>query len=45
MTDHFFLGLDVGSSSTKAVLVDADGGVVADARLEHEHLATASGLG
>ena len=35
MTEDLFLGLDVGSSSTKAVLVDADGVVVADARLEH----------
>ena len=35
MTEDLFLGLDVGSSSTKAVLVDADGAVVADARLEH----------
>ena len=35
MTGDLFLGLDVGSSSTKAVLVDADGAVVADARLEH----------
>lgn len=36
MTGDLFLGLDVGSSSTKAVLVDADGGVVAEARSEHE---------
>ena len=36
MTGDLFLGLDVGSSSTKAVLVDLDGAVVADARLEHE---------
>lgn len=35
MTGDLYLGLDVGSSSTKAVLVDADGVVVADARLEH----------
>ena len=35
MTGDLFLGLDVGSSSTKAVLVDAGGEVVADARLEH----------
>ena len=35
LTGDLFLGLDVGSSSTKAVLVDAGGGVVADARLEH----------
>ena len=35
MSGDLFLGLDVGSSSTKAVLVDADGAVVADARLEH----------
>ena len=32
VTGDLFLGLDVGSSSTKAVLVDADGGVVAEAR-------------
>ena len=38
MTEDLFLGLDVGSSSTKAVLVDAGGGVVADARTEHEIL-------
>ena len=36
VTGDLFLGLDVGSSSTKAVLVDADGAMVADARLEHE---------
>ena len=36
MTGDLFLGLDVGSSSTKAVLVAADGEVVADVRLEHE---------
>ena len=36
MTEDLFLGLDVGSSSTKAVLVDADGIVVADAKLEHD---------
>ncbi|HEY5169224.1 MAG TPA: FGGY family carbohydrate kinase [Thermoleophilia bacterium] len=36
MTGDLFLGLDVGSSSTKAVLVDAGGKVVADERLEHE---------
>ena len=36
VTRDLFLGLDVGSSSTKAVLVDADGGVVAEARSEHE---------
>jgi len=36
VTGDLFLGLDVGSSSTKAVLVAADGAVVADARLEHE---------
>ena len=36
VTGDLFLGLDVGSSSTKAVLVDADGGVVAEARSEHE---------
>ena len=35
MTDGLFLGLDVGSSSTKVVLVDAAGAVVADARLAH----------
>ncbi len=35
MSGDLFLGLDVGSSSTKAVLVDAGGAVVADARLEH----------
>ncbi len=35
MTDGLFLGLDIGSSSTKAVLVDANGAVVADARLAH----------
>ena len=35
MTEDLFLGLDVGSSSTKAVLVDGDGAVVAEARLEH----------
>jgi xylulokinase len=35
MTENLCLGLDVGSSSTKAVLVDVDGTVVADARLEH----------
>ena len=35
MTDGLFLGLDIGSSSTKAVLVDGDGVVVAEARLEH----------
>jgi len=36
VTGDLFLGLDVGSSSTKAVLVAADGEVVADVRLEHE---------
>ena len=36
MTGDLFLGLDVGSSSTKAVLVGPDGAVVADARLEHD---------
>ena len=36
MTEDLFLGLDVGSSSAKAMLVDADGVVVADARLEHD---------
>ncbi len=36
MTGELFLGLDVGSSSTKAVLVSADGAVVAEARSEHE---------
>jgi xylulokinase len=36
VTGDLFLGLDVGSSSTKAVLVDVDGAVVADARLEHQ---------
>ena len=36
MTEDLYLGLDVGSSSTKAVLVDADGVVVADARVEHD---------
>ncbi len=36
MTADLFLGLDIGSSSTKAVLVDAGGAVVADARLEHD---------
>ena len=35
MTEDLYLGLDVGSSSTKAVLVGADGVVVADARIEH----------
>jgi xylulokinase len=35
VTGDLFLGLDIGSSSTKAVLVDAGGAVVADARLEH----------
>ncbi len=35
MSGDLFLGLDVGSSSTKAVLVGADGVVVADARIEH----------
>ncbi len=35
MRDDLYLGLDVGSSSTKAVLVGADGVVVADARIEH----------
>ena len=35
MTDDLYLGLDVGSSSTKAVLVGVDGVVVADARIEH----------
>ena len=35
MAESLFLGLDVGSSSTKAVLVDGDGAVVAEARLEH----------
>ena len=37
LTGDLFLGLDVGSSSAKAVLVAADGEVVADARLEHEN--------
>ncbi len=36
MTGGLFFGLDIGSSSTKAVLVDAGGAVVADARLEHD---------
>ena len=36
MTGDLFLGLDVGSSSTKAVLVAAGGEVVVDARLEHD---------
>ena len=36
MTGDLFLGLDVGSSSTKAVLVDAAGAVVAESRSEHE---------
>jgi xylulokinase len=35
VTEDLYLGLDVGSSSTKAVLVGADGVVVADARIEH----------
>jgi xylulokinase len=35
LSGGLFLGLDLGSSSTKAVLADADGTVVADARLEH----------
>ena len=35
MTEDLFLGVDVGSSSTKAVLVGGDGAVVAEARLEH----------
>ena len=35
VTNDLYLGLDVGSSSTKAVLVGADGAVVADARIEH----------
>ena len=35
MTGDLYLGLDVGSSSAKAVLVGADGVVVADARIEH----------
>jgi xylulokinase len=35
VTGDLLLGFDLGSSSTKAVLVDAGGDVVADARLEH----------
>ncbi len=35
VTDGLFLGLDVGSSSTKGVLVDGDGGLVDSARLRH----------
>ena len=35
MTDALFLGLDVGSSSTKGILADRDGRVVADAGLQH----------
>ena len=35
MTDALFLGLDVGSSSTKGVLVDADGRTEAVAELPH----------
>ena len=35
MTEDLYLGLDVGSSSTKAVLVGTDGAVVAHARVEH----------
>ena len=35
MTEDLYLGLDVGSSSTKAVLAGVDGVMVADARVEH----------
>ncbi len=36
MTDHAFFGLDVGTSSTKAVLVRPDGSVAATRSLTHE---------